>query len=139
MAAARMFAALAIVSGLAMPALAQTPPRSLAARVTALEKENAALRQDVDRLQTLLTQTRRDMLVAQGNRIGASAAYVAPPPAGALVEPRSIPQQQVQTNAAIQQQGVQQQLNTLQLQQQMTQDRVREQQLFQPQTYGPPR
>jgi hypothetical protein len=135
---ARMFPALAIALCLALPAFAQTPSKSLAARVTTLEKENAALREDVDRLEKLLTQTRRDMLTVQAARIG-GGAYVAPPLPGATVEPLNIPQQQAQTDAAIRQQNTQTQLNNLQLQQQMMQDRQREQQLFQPQTYGPPR
>lgn len=134
MAMARIVPALAVLLCVAAPALAQTSSRSLAARVTTLEKENAALRDDVDRLEKLLTQTRRDMATMQGGRIG--AAYVAPPPPGALIEPRSLPAQQAQTNTAIQQQGVQQQMNNLQLQQQMLQDRQREQTLFQPQTFG---
>jgi hypothetical protein len=137
MTVARMFPAVAIALCLALPAFAQAPSKSLAARVTALEKENTALREDVDRLEKLLTQTRRDMLTVQAARIG--GAYVAPPLPGATVEPLNIPQQQAQTDAAIRQQGIQQQMNNLQLQQQMMQDRQREQQLFQPQTYGPPR
>jgi len=131
---ARLVPLLTLMAWLAAPALAQAPAKSLAARVGALEKENAALRGDVDRLEKLLTQTRRDMSAARGNRIG--AGYVAPPPPGALIEPQGLSAQQAQTGAAIRQQGVQQQMNNLQLQQQMLQDRQREQQLFQPQTFG---
>jgi hypothetical protein len=131
---ARIVPALTLMACLAAPALAQAPSRSLAARVGALEKENAALRADVDRLEKLLTQTRRDMVTVQGGRVG--AAYVAPPPPGALIEPQGLAAQQTQTDAAIRQQGVQQQMNNLQLQQQMLQDRQREQTLFQPQTFG---
>jgi hypothetical protein len=134
MTVARIVPALTLMACLAAPALAQAPSRSLAARVGALEKENAALRADVDRLEKLLTQTRRDMVTVQGGRVG--AAYVAPPPPGALIEPQGLAAQQTQTDAAIRQQGVQQQMNNLQLQQQMLQDRQREQTLFQPQTFG---
>jgi hypothetical protein len=126
---------LAILLFLTLPACAQAPAKPLAARVAALEKENAALREDVDRLEKLLIQTRRDMLTVQAGRIG-GGAYVAPPMPGAVIEPQNIPQQQAQTDAAIRQQGIQQQMNNLQLQQQMMQDRQREQQLFQPQTFG---
>ncbi len=132
MAMARIVPALAILLCVAAPALAQTPSRSLAARVTTLEKENAALRDDVDRLEKLLTQTRRDMVTVRGGPVG---VYVPSPP-GAALEPQGLAAQQAQTNAAIQQQGVQQQMNNLQLQQQMLQDRQREQTLFQPQTFG---
>ena len=129
----RLLAALAVVVCLAAPAVAQTKPASLAARVAALEKQNAELRGDVDRLQALLTQTRRDMVVIEGGRI---SGYV-PGPAGApTIQPLGIPAQQAQTSAAIQQQSVGQQLNTLQLQQGMIQDRQREQQLFQPTPFG---
>jgi len=134
MTVARIVPALTLMACLAAPALAQAPSRSLAARVGALEKENAALRADVDRLEKLLTQTRRDMATVQGGRVG--AAYVAPTPPGALIEPQGLAAQQTQTDAAIRQQGVQQQMNNLQLQQQMLQDRQREQTLFQPQTFG---
>jgi hypothetical protein len=134
MTASRLLSTFALAILLAAPALAQPAataarPASLAARVAALEKDNAALRGDVGRLQALLTQTRRDMLTMQGNRI---SGYV-PGPAGApTIQPLSVPAQQAQADAAIQSQGVNQQLNTLQLQQNMMQDRQREQQLFQP-------
>ena len=132
MTAPRLLSAFAVMLCLAAPAFAQTEakPASVAARLSALEKENAALRQDVDRLQALPTQTRHDMIVMEGNKVG-SVTYMPPQP-GALVQPMSIPSQQAQANAAIQSQGVQQQLNNLQLQQNMAQDRTREQQLFQP-------
>jgi hypothetical protein len=129
----RSLCTIALLVGLSVPAAAQPAEKSasLAARVAALEKDNAALRGDVEKLQTLLTQTRRDMLTMQGSRI---SGYV-PGPAGApTMAPLSVPAQQAQANAAIQQQGVSQQLNTLQLQQNMMQDRAREQQLFQPAT-----
>ena len=72
MTVARIVPALTLMACLAAPALAQAPSRSLAARVGALEKENAALRADVDRLEKLLTQTRRDMVTVQGGRVGAA-------------------------------------------------------------------
>ena len=75
---------LAIVLFLTLPACAQAPAKPLAARVAALEKENAALREDVDRLEKLLIQTRRDMLTVQAGRIG-GGAYVAPPMPGAVM------------------------------------------------------
>jgi hypothetical protein len=124
-----VFAICLAVPAMAQPAATATKPVSLAARVAALEKDNSALRGDIERLQTLLTQTRRDMLTMQGGRI---SGYV-PGPAGApTIAPLSVPAQQAQANAAIQNQGVSQQLNNLQLQQNMMQDRQREQQLFQP-------
>jgi hypothetical protein len=132
----RLIAALALVSSLATPAIAQTAagkPASLAARVAALEKQNVELRGDVDRLQALLTQTRRDMIAAESGRIG---GYVAGPAGMPTIRPLGVPAQQAQTSAAIQQQTVNQQLNTLQLQQGMIQDRQREQQLFQPTPFG---
>ena len=131
MPALRPLCALALTLCLGGPALAQpaAKPASLAARVTALEKDNAALREDVDRLQTLLIQTRRDLIVAEGGRL---SGYVPGPTGAPVIRPLSVPAQQAQANAAIQQQGVNQQLNTLQLQQNMAQDRAREQQLFHP-------
>lgn len=129
----RLFAALVLVSSVAAPAMGQTKPATLAARVSALEKENAELRSDVDRLQALLTQTRRDIVVAESGRI---SGYVAGPAGAPTIQPQSLAAQQAQTNAAIQQQTIGQQLNTLQLQQGMIQDRQREQQLFQPTPFG---
>jgi hypothetical protein len=130
MTVSRLFSGFALVCCLAAPALAQTAakPASVAARLTALEKENASLRDDVDRLQKLLTQTRRDMINMEGNRVSGYVAGALPPP----IRPQGLPALQAQADAAIQQQGVNQQLNNLQLQQNMAQDRAREQQLFQP-------
>jgi hypothetical protein len=127
---------------LAAPAVAQQAPArpaSVTERLNALEKQNAALRQDVDRLQALLVQTRRDLLVAQGAYVSAGSAYT-----GAVgstiyqptIQPQSLASQQAQANAAIQAQGTQQQLNNLQLQQNLAQDRARDQQLFNPQPFG---
>jgi hypothetical protein len=116
-----------------LPALAQPSgkPASVEARLTALEKENAALRADVDRLQKMLSQTRTDL----ATRRGAGVGFLPPPPAPGT-QPMDLSAQQAQTNAAIQSQSTQTQLNNLQLQQNMMQDRAREQQLFQPQTFG---
>jgi hypothetical protein len=130
MTASRPLSALVLTLCLAAPALAQpVRPTSMAARVTALEKDNAALREDVDRLQKLLTQTRRDMITMDGSRM---SGYAVGALAAPTIQPMSVPAQQAQANAAIQSQGVGQQLNNLQLQQNMAQDRAREQQLFQP-------
>jgi len=128
----RLLCALLVTACAASPALAQSKkPASLEARLTALEKENAELRADVDRLQKLLTQTRTDMVT----RRGGGAGFI-PTPVSPGSQPLGLAAQQSQTNAAIQAQGTQQQLNNLQLQQNMMQDRAREQQLFQPQTFG---
>jgi len=130
MTASRLLGGFAMACCLAAPVLAQPAarPASMAARLSALEKENAALRADVDRLQALVTQTRRDMITIEGSRVSGYVSGAVPPP----IRPLGLPAQQAQADAAIQQQGVGQQLNNLQLQQNMAQDRAREQQLFQP-------
>jgi hypothetical protein len=132
MIASRLFAAALVTAGLVTPALAQSArkPASMEARLTALEKENAELRADVDRLQKLLTQTRYDMVTTRGG-----VGFV-PPPISPGSQPMGLAAQQAQTNAAIQAQGTQTQLNNLQLQQNMMQDRAREQQLLQPPVFG---
>ena len=133
MTASRLLSGLALLLCVAVPVAAQTAiaakPASVTARLSALEKENAALREDVDHLQQLLTQTRRDMIVMEGGVVSSSALARTVSP---TMQPMGVPAQQAQSNAAIQQMGVNQQLNTLQLQQGMAQDRAREQQLFQP-------
>ena len=131
MIAPRLVCAFALVFCFAVPAVAQpvTKSASVAARLSALEKDNAALREDIDRLQKLLVQTRHDMIVMEGGAV--SSGYVARTVAP-TIQPMGVPAQQSQANAAIQQMGVNQQLNSLQLQQNMAQDRAREQQLFQP-------
>jgi hypothetical protein len=114
------------------PALAQQAPanrQSLEARVEALEKENASLRADVDRLQKQLGQTRNGVTASAG-----LAGQLSYPP---TIQPRSLQQQQADANAVIQQNNMQTQMNNLQLQQQLMQDRQREQQLMMPQPYGP--
>lgn len=115
---------------LAAPALAQqkSRPQSLEARVEALEKENAALRADVERLQQQMTRTRNGLAVTSG-----LAGQLSYPPG---IQPRSLGQQQADANAIIQQQNLQTQMNSLQLQQSLMQDRAREQPLFLPQPYG---
>jgi len=132
MSRSRLLCALLVTACVASPALAQSgKPASLEARLTALEKENAELRADVDRLQKQLTQTRTDMTMRRGAGVG-----FIPTPVSPGSQPLGLAAQQSQTNTAIQAQGTQQQLNNLQLQQNMMQDRAREQQLFQPQTFG---
>lgn len=130
MTASRLLPAFAISALLIVPALGQpaAKPPSLTARIEALEKENQTLRDDVDRLQALVTQTRRDMITMSGARI--SGGYVAPVPS--LVQPQSLASQQAQTQAQISQMNTQSQLNNLQLQQSMAQDRLREQQVLPP-------
>ena len=131
MTASRLLAPLALVCVFAMPVGAQTAkPASVTARLDALEKENATLREDVARLQALLTQTRRDLIVMEGARVTGGSFYV--PPVGSTLGPMSVGAQQAQTNAAIQNQNVNQQLNNMQLNQQLMQDRARDQALFQP-------
>lgn len=136
----RLVPAFAVVALLIVPALAQAPakPQSVSARLAALEKENAALRQDVDRLQALLLQTRRDLIAEQTGRVigvgaatGAAAASIYQP----TIQPQSLASQQAQANAAIQAQSTQQQLNNLQLQQNLAADRARDQALFNPQPF----
>jgi hypothetical protein len=130
MTAPRLLSAFVLTLCVVPPALAQpAKPASMTARDAALEKDNAALREDVDRLQKLLTQTRRDMVTMDGSRM---SSYAVGALAAPTIQPMSVPAQQAQANAAIQQQGINQQLNNLQLQQNMAQDRAREQQLFQP-------
>ena len=130
MTVSRLLAPVAFACLLAVPVGAQTAkPASVASRLDALEKENALLREDVSRLQALLVQTRRDLVMTQtGPMLGGYAV----PPVGAPLGPVDLGAQQAQTNAAIQSQTVNQQLNNMQLQQQMLQDRVRDQALFQP-------
>ncbi|MBV9549324.1 MAG: hypothetical protein JO256_06580 [Alphaproteobacteria bacterium] len=129
----RLLPAAAIAALLIAPAFAQAPAKapSLAARVEALEKDNATLRADIARLQTLLTQTRREMLAAEGISLNSTTGIMAQT-SGALPQPRSLAAQQAETQAQINQMSTQTQLNNLQLQQNMAQDRLREQQLFAP-------
>src|SRR5262249_11570907 len=115
------------------PAMAQQAPakgrsQSLEARVEALEKENASLRADVDRLQKQLGQARNGVAVTAG-----LAGQLSYPP---TIQPQTLQQQQANANAVIQQNNMQTQMNNLQLQQQMMADRQREQQLMMPQPYG---
>jgi hypothetical protein len=116
---------------LAAPALAQPAkrPPSLEARVDALEKENAALRADVTRLEEQLAGTRYG-LAASAGAVG-SLAY---PP---TIQPQPLAQQQANADAIIQQNNMATQMNNLQMQQNLMMDRQREQQLSQPQIYGP--
>lgn len=116
------------------PALAQqTPapkhPQSLEARMDALEKENAALRADMDRLQRQLYGTRAALSTTSGL---AAQASLQP-----TLQPQTVQQQQAEANAIIQQNNLSTQMNNLQLQQNMMADRQREQQLMMPQPYGP--
>lgn len=57
-------------------------------------------------------------------------------PAYAQLQPQDLATQQSQTQSQLNQQSTQTQLNNLQQQQNMAQDRAREQQLFTPQPYG---
>ena len=130
MIAARL-APFAIICVLILPASAQTAkPGSVASRLDALEKENASLREDVSRLQALLIQTRRDLITMTSGPI--AGGYAPVPPVGSTIGPMSLDAQSAQSQAAIQNQNVNQQLNNMQFQQQLLQDRAREQQLFQP-------
>jgi len=133
MAGSRLFPALCLAVLVVVPALAQAPkpsdkPPSLTARIEALEKDNQALRDDVNRLQALLTQTRRDMITMSGARIG--GGFVALP--APSLPPQSLAEQSAQAQAQINQMNTQTQLNSLQLQQSMAQDRLREQQALPP-------
>ena len=131
MTASRLLPAFAVAALLIAPALAQTAkPPSLVARIEALEKENQALRDDVNHLQSLLIQTRRDMITMEGGAIRGGGGYVATAPS--LLQPQSLASQQAQTQAQINQMNTQTQLNSLQLQQSMAQDRLREQQVLPP-------
>lgn len=131
MTTSRLTIPFAIVFFLVAPVAAQTAkPASVAARLDALEKENAALREDVSHLQALLVQTRRDLAMMESGPL--LSGYAPVPPVGSTLGPMSLGAQQAQTNAAIQNQTVNQQLNNMQLQQQLLQDRVRDQALFQP-------
>ena len=53
-------------------------------------------------------------------------------PAWAQIQPQDLAAQQAQTQSQVNQQNTQSQINNLQLQQNMAQDRAREQQLFHP-------
>ena len=125
----RLLAGFVIATCFAGPALAQpaaqaAKPPSLISRIEALEKENKALRADIAQLQQQVTQNARDLVARRG---GLSA----PGPAG-IIQPMSVSEAQAQSNAIIRQQEVNSQIGNLQLQQNITQDRLREQQLFQP-------
>jgi hypothetical protein len=124
--------ALLILLCLTAPALAQpaksTKPPSLEARVEALEKENAALRADLDRLQRQLYGTRA--------ALSSSSSLAAQASLAPTIQPKTVQEQQAETNAIIQQNNLSTQMNNLQLQQNMMADRQREQQLFLPQPYG---
>src|SRR6185503_2177123 len=104
MAASAMLAAmknraLLILLCLTAPALAQpakpAKPPSLEARVEALEKENAALRADLDRLEKQLYGARASL-----SSTSSLALQSAIPPA---IQPRTVQQQAAETNAIIQQ------------------------------------
>ncbi len=130
MTVSRLLPALAIAALLVMPALGQAPgkPGSLAARIDALEKENASLREDVTRLQALLTQTRRDMIGMRSAPIIGGYVGSVPSP----LQPQSLAEQSAAAQAQINQMNTQTQLNNLQLQQNMAMDRLREQQVLPP-------
>jgi len=132
MSVTRLLPAFTVAALLIAPAFGQAPakPPTLAARIDALEKENEQLRADVNRLQTLLVQTRREMIMAEGATLGGTGGYVATAPS--LLQPQSLASQQAQTQAQINQMNTQTQLNSLQLQQSMAQDRLREQQVLPP-------
>jgi hypothetical protein len=129
----RLLAGFVIAACFAGPALAQPPakaakPPSLASRIAALEKENKALRTDIDRLQQQLN--RRDVVARRGGMFTPGSA--------GLIQPTSVSDAQAQSNAIIRQQDVNSQIGNLQLQQNIAQDRLREQQLFQPSPAFPP-
>jgi hypothetical protein len=139
-----------VIVTLGLPMAAMCAPKtktpSIEARLEALENQNAALSDQVARLQKLLTQTRMDLAQAMGGPVVgvAAGAYINPPTfqsqnSAQAISSDPVVQNQINQNI-IQQQALQTQLGNQQLQQSIQQDRFHEQQMINmaPQPVFPP-